>query len=158
MAVEQFDLDDYDLVISTSHCAAKSVVVTGRARHLCYCLTPMRCAWDQFDAYFGPERVGTVPSALLRPVLAGLARWDRMTEGRVPLSCYFSICCAEDRAYYNRASTLVYPPVDTEYYSPVSNEAASAVLPTTSPDHQIANSPHFLVVSALVPYSASISP
>ena len=42
MAVEQFDLDDYDLVISTSHCAAKSVVVTGRARHLCYCLTPMR--------------------------------------------------------------------------------------------------------------------
>ena len=80
MAVEQFDLDDYDLVISTSHCAAKSVVVTGRARHLCYCLTPMRYAWDQFDAYFGPERVGTMPSALLRPVLAGLARWDRATD------------------------------------------------------------------------------
>ncbi len=58
IAVEQFDLDAYDLVISTSHCAAKSVVVTGRARHLCYCLTPMRYAWDQFDAYFGPDRVG----------------------------------------------------------------------------------------------------
>ena len=43
-AIEQFDLDGYDLVISTSHCAAKSVVVPGRARHLCYCLTPMRYA------------------------------------------------------------------------------------------------------------------
>ena len=46
-AVEQFDLDDFDLVISTSHCAAKSVVRPGRARHLCYCHTPMRYAWDQ---------------------------------------------------------------------------------------------------------------
>ena len=52
-AVEQFDLDEVELVISTSHCAAKAVVPTGRARHLCYCFTPMRYAWDQFDAYFG---------------------------------------------------------------------------------------------------------
>ena len=33
-------------------------IAPGRARHLCYCLTPMRYAWDQFDAYFGPERLG----------------------------------------------------------------------------------------------------
>ena len=45
-------------MISTSHCAAKSVVVPGRARHVCYCHSPMRYAWDQFDAYFGPEQVG----------------------------------------------------------------------------------------------------
>jgi len=57
IAVEQFDLDRFDLVISTSHCSVKSVVRPGRARHLCYCLTPMRYAWDQFDAYFGPERI-----------------------------------------------------------------------------------------------------
>lgn len=153
MAVEQFDLDGYDLVISTSHCAAKSVVVTGRARHLCYCLTPMRYAWDQFDAYFGPDRVGTVPSALLRPVLAGLARWDRATEGRVHRYLAISQYVARRIAlYYNRQSTLVYPPVDTEFYSPASDEAAIAVPPAKSPDPQIANSPHFLVVSALVPY------
>ena len=154
MAVEQFDLDGYDLVISTSHCAAKSVVVTGRARHLCYCLTPMRYAWDQFDAYFGPARVGKVPSALLRPVLAGLARWDRATEGRVHRYLAISQYVARRIAlYYNRQSTLVYPPVDTEYYSPASNEAAIAVPPPTSPAHQVAHSPHFLVVSALVPYT-----
>ena len=53
-AVELFDLDDYDLVISSSHCAVKSVVTRGDAKHVCYCHSPMRYAWDQFDAYFGP--------------------------------------------------------------------------------------------------------
>ncbi|MDH4065113.1 MAG: glycosyltransferase [Acidobacteriota bacterium] len=136
-AIEQFDLDGYDLVISTSHCAAKSVVVPGRARHLCYCLTPMRYAWDQFDAYFGPDRVGARKSALLRPILAWLARWDRATAGRVHRYLAISQYVARRIAlYYNRESTIVYPPVDTDFYSP---DSASV-------------GPRFLVVSALVPY------
>ncbi|MFI5177808.1 MAG: glycosyltransferase family 4 protein, partial [Vicinamibacterales bacterium] len=64
--IEWFDLDDHDLVISTSHCAAKAVVPTGRAIHVCYCHSPMRYAWDQFDAYFGADRLGAAPRALLR--------------------------------------------------------------------------------------------
>src|SRR5262249_47234666 len=48
MLVEQFDLDGYDLVISSSHCAAKSVIAAPDAVHVCYCHTPMRYAWDQF--------------------------------------------------------------------------------------------------------------
>ena len=145
IAVEQFDLDGYDLVISTSHCAAKSVVVTGRARHLCYCLTPMRYAWDQFDAYFGAERVGTAGNRLLRPILAGLARWDRATEGRVHRYLAISQYVARRIAlYYNRQSTLVYPPVDTAFYTADSDEPVAPA----SPAHQ----PKFLVVSALVPY------
>ena len=136
-AIEQFDLDGYDLVVSTSHCAVKSVVVPGRARHLCYCLTPMRYAWDQFDAYFGPERVGPRASALLRPILARLARWDRDTAHRVHRYLAISQHVARRVGlYYNRQSTIVYPPVDTEFYTPDS-----------SPVH-----PRFLVVSALVPY------
>ncbi len=145
IAVEQFDLDGYDLVISTSHCAAKSVVVTGRARHLCYCLTPMRYAWDQFDAYFGPERVGRLPNLMLRPVLAGLARWDRATEGRVHRYLAISQYVARRIAvYYNRQSTLVYPPVDTAFYTP-DHAGPSAPSSPCQP-------PRFLVVSALVPY------
>ncbi len=144
-AVEQFDLDGYDLVLSTSHCAAKSVVVTGRARHLCYCLTPMRYAWDQFDAYFGPERVGPLMSGVLRPVMAGLARWDRATAGRVHRYLAISQYVARRIAlYYNRESTLVYPPVDTVFYAP-----APDTDPGTVPS---ATRPTFLVVSALVPY------
>jgi glycosyltransferase involved in cell wall biosynthesis len=136
-AVEQFDLDPYDLVVSTSHCAAKSVVVSGRARHLCYCLTPMRYAWDQFDAYFGPARVGALRSRLLRPVLARLARWDRDTAGRVHRYLAISQYVARRIAvYYNRQSTIVHPPVDTVFFTP-----------DTAPV-----SPRFLIVSALVPY------
>jgi glycosyltransferase involved in cell wall biosynthesis len=152
IAVEQFDLDGYDLVISTSHCAAKSVVVTGRGRHICYCLTPMRYAWDQFDAYFGPERVGRLGNLILRPMLAGLARWDRATEGRVHRYLAISQYVARRIAlYYNRKSTLVYPPVDTEFYTPAFAESRAGT-PDVSISSAAASAPKFLVVSALVPY------
>jgi glycosyltransferase involved in cell wall biosynthesis len=136
-AIEQFDLDGYDLVLSTSHCAAKSVVVPGHARHLCYCLTPMRYAWDQFEAYFGVERVGQAMHQAMRPVMAALARWDRATEGRVHRYLAISQYVARRIAlYYNRRSSIVYPPVETTFYTPA-----------------VAPRPHrFLVVSALVPY------
>jgi glycosyltransferase involved in cell wall biosynthesis len=137
-AIEQFDFDPYDLVISTSHCAAKSVVVPGRALHVCYCHSPMRYAWDQYDSYFGPAQVGRTASRLLRPVLARLARWDAATAGRVDRYVANSHYVAgRIRRYYNRGSTIVYPPVDTTFYRPD---------PVRSPE------PFFLVVSALVPY------
>lgn len=137
-AIEQFDLDGYDLVLSTSHCAAKSVVVPGHTRHLCYCLTPMRYAWDQFEAYFGAERVGKTMNRLMRPVMAHLARWDRATEGRVHRYLAISQYVARRIAlYYNRRSTIVYPPVETTFYTP-----ADSPRPVSG----------VLVVSALVPY------
>jgi len=137
-AIEQFDFDPYDLVISTSHCAAKSVVVPGRARHICYCHSPMRYAWDQFESYFGEAQVGRTRSRLLRPVLARLARWDRDTAGRVDRYVANSHYVAgRIRRYYNRGSTVVHPPVDTEFYRP-------------EPARRPAS--FFLAVSALVPY------
>ncbi len=149
MAVEQFDLDGYDLVLSTSHCAAKSVVVPGRTRHLCYCLTPMRYAWDQFDAYFGRERIGSTASRLMRPVMAAMARWDRATAVRVHRYLAISQYVARRIGlYYNRQSTIVYPPVETAFYTPVpdSSEAGAPAGPNDS------HRERFLVVSALVPY------
>ena len=137
-AIEFFDFDNYDLVISTSHCAAKSVVVPGRARHVCYCHSPMRYAWDQFDSYFGEAQVGRTRSKLLRPVLAKLARWDRDTAGRVHRYVANSHYVAgRIRRYYNRGSDVVYPPVDTTFYRP---------------DGLRGPEPFFLAVSALVPY------
>ncbi len=137
-AIEFFDFDNYDLVISTSHCAAKSVVVPGRARHVCYCHSPMRYAWDQFDSYFGEAQVGRTRSKLLRPVLAKLARWDRDTAGRVDRYVANSHYVAgRIRRYYNRGSDVVYPPVNTTFYRP---------------DGLSGPEPFFLAVSALVPY------
>ncbi len=137
-AIEQFDLDRYDLVISVSTCAAKAVVTAGRARHVCYCNSPMRYAWDQFDAYFGPDRVGAMASRwVYRPLLARLARWDAATAPRVGRFVANSRHIAgRIRRYYNREATIVYPPVDTIFYHP-----------DTTPAGQ-----HFLIVSALVPY------
>lgn len=136
-AIEQFDLDRFDLVISTSHCVAKSVVVTGRARHLCYCFTPMRYAWDQFNVYFGPERIGSIANRVMRPLLAKIARWDAATSGRVHRYLAISQHVARRIGrYYNRKAAVVYPPVDTDFYHPDGTE----------PDDSCA------IVSALVPY------
>src|SRR5581483_8771278 len=136
-AIEHFDLDEFDVVVSLSHCCVKSVVRPGRARHLCYCLTPVRYAWDQFDAYFGPERIGAVGSRVMRPIMRGLARWDRGTAGRVDRYVAISHYVAGRIArYYNREATVVYPPVDTDFFTP-----------GQAPPERFA-----LVVSALVPY------
>jgi glycosyltransferase involved in cell wall biosynthesis len=137
-AIEQFDLDRYELIVSSSHCAAKSVIPPGRARHVCYCHSPMRYAWDQFDAYFGPQRVGRTASRwFYRPTMARLARWDAATAARVDRFVANSRHVAARIArYYNRVASVVYPPVDTVFYRPTAVPAET----------------HFLIVSALVPY------
>jgi glycosyltransferase involved in cell wall biosynthesis len=135
--IERFDLSRFDLVISTSHCVAKSAIAAPSAVHICYCLTPMRYAWDQFDAYFGPRRLGQPASLVMRRVMNRLARWDRETAARasryVAISHYVA---GRIGRYYNREATVVYPPVDTDFFRP-----------GTGPSGDYA-----LVVSALVPY------
>ena len=136
LAVEHFNLDGFDLVISSSHCVAKSVITPAGARHLCYCHTPMRYAWDQFENYFGERRVG-VMSHLARPVLRRLARWDAATSNRPDRYVANSQYVAQRiRRYYNRAASIVHPPVDTTFYTPL----------------DISPEPFCLIVSALVPY------
>jgi glycosyltransferase involved in cell wall biosynthesis len=136
-AIEQFSFDRFDRIVSVSHCVAKSIVHPAHVPHLCYCLTPMRYAWDQFDAYFGPDRIGSAGSRVMRPVMARLARWDRDTAGRadryVAISHYVA---GRIRRYYNREANVVYPPVDTDFFHP-----------DFAPPERFA-----LVVSALVPY------
>jgi glycosyltransferase involved in cell wall biosynthesis len=137
-AIERFDFTGFDLVVSCSHCVAKSVVVPEGVPHLCYCLTPMRYAWDQFDAYFGPDKVGRPLSAVLKPILARMAAWDQRTAVRA--NRYLAISQYVARRiglYYNRHASVVYPPVDTEYFTPG---------PTSDPGAA------FVIVSALVPY------
>src|SRR4051812_46568151 len=97
----------------------------------------MRYAWDQFDAYFGPQRIGAIGSGLMRPVMARLARWDRDTANRVDRYVAISHYVAgRIRRYYNREPNVIYPPVDTEFFRPDASGPARSVL----------------VVSALVPY------
>jgi glycosyltransferase involved in cell wall biosynthesis len=107
----------------------------------------MRYAWDQFDAYFGPERVGTVASRAMRPVMARIARWDRGTAHRVHRYLAISQYVARRIAvYYNRRSDIVYPPVETAFYTPAPPDAPAR------PTAREPGAPVFLIVSALVPY------
>src|SRR5262249_41003051 len=114
-----------------------SVLTRADAVHICYCHTPMRYAWDQFNAYFGVERIGRPASRVMRSVMAGLARWDRATADRVDRYVTNSQHVAGRLgASYNRDSIVVHPPVDTDFFHPDS----------TVPER------FALVVSALVPY------
>ena len=136
--IEQFDLDAYDLIISSSHSTAKAVVKTGKSIHISYCHSPMRYAWDQFDAYFGPARVGSRLSHwFYRPIMRYLATWDAATATRVDRFIANSQHISQRISrYYNRDATVVHPPVDTDFYHP----------------NQTIPGSHFLIVSALVPY------
>ncbi len=136
-ALATLRLDPVDLVISSSHCVAKSVRKPRGSRHLCYCHTPVRYAYDQFDAYFGPRRIGAAGSALMRPTMAAFAHWDRRTSDRPDRYVANSQHVARRiAAHYNRRSAVIHPPVDTGYYTP-----------GVEPRRERA-----LVVSALVPY------
>ncbi len=138
-ALRTIDVGDVDLVISSSHCVAKSVRTPPGARHLCYCHTPVRYAYDQFDAYFGPQRMGRAGSALMRQVMRAFARWDIATSDRPDRYVANSQHVARRIArHYNRKSAVIHPPVDTTFFTP-------APRPTRKPASA-------LVVSALVPY------
>jgi glycosyltransferase involved in cell wall biosynthesis len=136
-AVARWDFSRFDLIVSVSHCCVKALQRPSHARHVCYCLTPMRYAWDQFDAYFGAARIGAPASAIMRPMMRRLARWDRWTADRPDRYVAIShhVAGRIDR-YYNRVASVVYPPVDTNFFRP----------DTAAPDG------YALVVSALVPY------
>ncbi|HNZ30074.1 MAG TPA: glycosyltransferase, partial [Candidatus Goldiibacteriota bacterium] len=117
-AIESFNLKDYDLIISSSHCVAKSVKHNKSIKNFCYCHTPMRYAWDQFDNYFSREKNGALKFALISAIMPHLRRWDAKTSGRV--SRYIANSNHVKKRiekYYNAPAEVIYPPVDTNYYT-----------------------------------------
>ncbi len=115
-AIESFDLGAYDLVVSSSHCVAKGV--RARGLHVCYCHTPMRYVWDQFDAYFGPGRAGPATRVAAHLVRRPLQRWDVRSAERVQRFVANSETVRRRiRTHYGRDAQVVYPPVDCEAFA-----------------------------------------
>lgn len=117
MAIEKFDLKEFNLIISSSHAVAKGVKTHDRQLHICYCHTPMRYAWDLEEPYL--ESVGVVKGTIARQVLKFLRKWDLNTVSRVDHFIANSKFVAERiERIYGRESTVIYPPVATHEFTP----------------------------------------
>jgi glycosyltransferase involved in cell wall biosynthesis len=115
LAIEQFDLSSYDLVISSSYAVAKGVITGPDQLHLCMCYSPMRYAWDLQHQYLresGLER--GVKSWLARYLLHRIRLWDYRTANGVDQFIAISGFIARRiHKVYRREATVIYPPVDT---------------------------------------------
>ena len=119
LALEQLDLRDYDLVISSESGPAKGVIVRPDAVHICYCHTPMRYAWNMYHDYLksAPAMIRVVMPWLMHR----LRLWDALSAARVDFFIANSQNVAQRiRRYYGRSSVVVYPPVSVEDFAAAS--------------------------------------
>lgn len=136
MAIEQFDMRGYDLILSSSHCVAKGVIPHPGTCHICYCHTPMRYVWSMYQEYFGPHRTKGLKGKIIALFCNYLRMWDIMSNQRVHYFIANSNHVRQRiRHFYHREADVIYPPVDTADTELSTEEKA-----------------YYLIVSALVPY------
>ena len=138
IAIEQLDVTGSELVVSSSHAVAKGVIAHPDALHLCYVHSPMRYAWDrQFDYLRG---AGVLKASALRWLLHRLRLWDHRSAAGVDRFVANSRFVARRiLKAYRREAEVIYPPVDTDYYTPGDAQGA-------------ARGEHYLTVSRLIGY------
>ena len=137
LAIEQFDLSAYDVVISSSHSVAKGVITGPDQLHVSYIHTPIRYAWDLSYAYLresGLER--GLRSILVRGLLHYIRLWDvRTTNGVDVIVANSHFVARRIWKYYRRTCTVINPPVDIEFFTLTEAKAG-----------------YYLCVSRMVPY------
>ena len=119
-AVESLDISGYDIVLSSSHAVAKGVRTRPDQLHICYCHTPMRYAWDLREQYLEASGLAAGPrGAIARRMLDRLREWDRGASDRVSAFVANSeFIRARIKRCYGRDSTVIAPPVDTDFFTP----------------------------------------
>lgn len=124
-AIEGLTLEPADVVISTSHAVAKSVIPPPGAYHMTYLHTPMRYIWELEQDYFPPGRFPWPLSSYVRATCARLRRWDVATAHRAHTMLANSAHVADRIArYYGRSAAVVHPPVDVERFRPRERDSA----------------------------------
>ncbi|HEY9809948.1 MAG TPA: glycosyltransferase [Halomicronema sp.] len=118
LAIEQLDLREYEIVLSSSHAVAKGILTSPQQIHICYCHTPMRYAWEMTFDYLDNSRAGRgIAGILTRYLLHRLRQWDVISANRVD---YF-IANSQHTARriwrcYRREAEVIYPPVAQEKF------------------------------------------
>ena len=118
VAMSSLDLGEFDVVISNSHAIAKGVRTRRHQLHVCYCLSPMRYAWDLRAQYLQESGLARgIRGYAANRLLDGLQRWDRATTARVDSFVTLSHYIADRIARaYGRSATVIHPPVDVDYF------------------------------------------
>jgi glycosyltransferase involved in cell wall biosynthesis len=139
IAIEQFDLSEYDVVISTSSAFAKGVITKPETLHICYCFSPMRFVWDHWPAYLNEQKVGPVRRAAIRLVTSRLRLWDFYSAARVDRWVAISKTVAGRirKFYHQEADVVIYPGADLSTAKPID--------PKLKEDY-------FVTLAALTPY------
>lgn len=119
LAVEQFDLSSYELVISTSHAVAKGVITGPDQVHICYCHSPIRYAWDMQHQYLADSGLTKgIKGVLARLILHYIRLWDiRTANGVDQFMANSRFIGRRIWKTYRREATVVYPPVDVEAFA-----------------------------------------
>lgn len=138
-AFEQFDLSDFDIVLSSSTASSKGIITKPDTLHICYCNTPTRYLWSHYHEYLNQMEFGIL-NPIIRwrmPKIAYKLRiWDRLAADRVDLWLANSKNSASRvKKYYRADARVIYPPVSIENFK-VSQEIGD----------------FFLVCSRLIPY------
>ncbi|HWL67268.1 MAG TPA: glycosyltransferase [Geminicoccus sp.] len=137
LAIEQFDLSRFDLVLSSSHAFAKGVLTTPHQLHLAYVHAPMRYAWEyqhQYLAEAGLDR--GLRSWLLRWQLHRLRNWDfRTGAGPDRLIANSEFIRQRIRRIYRRDAAVIHPPVRLQDFAPAPRKGD-----------------HFIAISRFAPY------
>lgn len=135
-AFENFKTDDFDVVLSSSHSCAKGILTRPSTLHICYCYTPPRYIWDFYHLYM--NKLGKVSRYAGYVMMNYLRVWDFCAAQRVDHFIAISKTVANRiLKYYRRESEVIYPPVDTSFFTPAQGKTADD---------------YYLVVSRLVPY------
>ncbi len=118
LAIEQFDLSAYDLVLSSNHAVAKGVLTRPHQLHVSYVHTPIRYAWDLQQQYLQQAGLTSgVKGALTRLILHYLRLWDLAAAHRV--DCFVANSRYVARRIwktYRRPATVIYPPVAVDRF------------------------------------------
>jgi glycosyltransferase involved in cell wall biosynthesis len=119
VAIEQFDLQGYDLVISSSHAVAKGAITGPDQLHICMCYSPVRYAWDLQHVYLHEAGLDSgIRGILARWLLHKLRIWDvRTAYGVDEFIAISQFIARRIHKVYGRHATVIYPPVDTDHFA-----------------------------------------
>ncbi len=115
MALEQFDLSSYDLVISSESGPAKGVLTSSRTCHVCYCHSPMRYLWDFYHGYRKGRSMGMLSRPAFTIASHYLRLWDAASAQRVDhFVANSKNVAARIHKHYRRYAEVIHPPVEVK--------------------------------------------